>query len=222
MIIYFSGTGNSEYVAKRIAEHVDDETLNLFKRIKESDFSDLESQKPWVVVAPTYAWQLPRMLRDYLKKIKLTGNQKIYYILTCGAGMGGAGKYAEIMTEEMGMEYMGCAQIVMPENYIAMFPVPDMEESVKIISKASRSIKRLGLKIVDGKPFKNKRGGKFLSTVINNVFYTFGIKDKKFITLDSCTGCGHCTDVCPLNNIPVTDGTVKWTGNCALCLACIR
>ncbi|MDD6310465.1 MAG: EFR1 family ferrodoxin [Firmicutes bacterium] len=221
MILYFSGTGNSEYVAKRIAEHVDDKALNLFQRIREDDYTSLESQKPWVVVAPTYAWQLPRLVRDYLKKTKLEGNKKVYYVLTCGSSIGGAGKYAEALTGEIGMEYMGCAPIVMPENYIAMFNVPDMEESVKIISKASRKIKRLSLKIIDDKPFKAKRGGKLASSIINKAFYTFVLKDKKFMTLESCNACGKCVNVCPLKNIELKDGQVKWKGNCTHCMACI-
>lgn len=34
MILYFSGTGNSEYVAKRIGKAVGDEVLDLFSRLK--------------------------------------------------------------------------------------------------------------------------------------------------------------------------------------------
>ena len=32
MIIYFSGTGNSEYTAKRIGKETGDETINLLKK----------------------------------------------------------------------------------------------------------------------------------------------------------------------------------------------
>ena len=37
MILYFSGTGNSKYVAKRIADALGDEIVNLNDRIKASD-----------------------------------------------------------------------------------------------------------------------------------------------------------------------------------------
>ena len=39
MIFYFSGTGNSNYVAKRIADALDDALVNLNDRIKASDTS---------------------------------------------------------------------------------------------------------------------------------------------------------------------------------------
>ena len=46
MILYFSGTGNSEYVAKHIADALGDEILNLNDRIKASDTSPIETGDP--------------------------------------------------------------------------------------------------------------------------------------------------------------------------------
>ena len=37
MILYFSGTGNSRYVAQRIAEALGDELLSMNDRIKAGD-----------------------------------------------------------------------------------------------------------------------------------------------------------------------------------------
>ena len=68
MILYFSGTGNSEYVAKRIAEETDDGIVNLFEKIRNHDFSKLHSDCPWVIVSPTYAWRIPRILQQWLEK----------------------------------------------------------------------------------------------------------------------------------------------------------
>ena len=39
MILCFSGTGNSKYVAQRIADALDDALVNLNDRIKASDTS---------------------------------------------------------------------------------------------------------------------------------------------------------------------------------------
>ena len=50
MILYFSGTGNSKYVAKRIADALDDEILNLNDRIKASDTSSVETDERLIIV----------------------------------------------------------------------------------------------------------------------------------------------------------------------------
>lgn len=35
MILYYTGTGNSEYVAKKIGEQIEDEVINLFDKMRE-------------------------------------------------------------------------------------------------------------------------------------------------------------------------------------------
>ena len=57
MILYFSGTGNSKYVAKRIADALGDKILNLNDRIKASDTSLVETGERVIIVTPTYAWR---------------------------------------------------------------------------------------------------------------------------------------------------------------------
>ena len=72
MILYYSGTGNSEYAAKRIGGEIGDEVLNLFEKLRDGDVSEMHSEKPWVIVTPVYAWRIPRILREWMKKTKLT------------------------------------------------------------------------------------------------------------------------------------------------------
>lgn len=43
MILYFSGTGNSEYVAKKIGKKIGDEVMDLFEKIRNDDFSSMHS-----------------------------------------------------------------------------------------------------------------------------------------------------------------------------------
>ena len=157
MILYFSGTGNSAYVANRIACHVDDICLNLFDRIKNKDFSPLESTRPFVIVCPTYGWQMPRFLRDYLKKVQLIGSSEIYYVLTCGSEIGNATSYLKQLSQEKKMHDLGVAEIVMPENYIAMFQAPETNEAIAIIQKAHQKIDEISEKILHQQAFEAKK-----------------------------------------------------------------
>ena len=74
MILYFSGTGNSQYVAHIISKEIHDDVLNLFDKIRTQDYTALKSSKPWIIVAPTYAWRIPRIVNEWLKKTPLHGN----------------------------------------------------------------------------------------------------------------------------------------------------
>ena len=76
MILYFSGTGNSKYVAKRIADALGDALVNLNDRIKAGDTSPVETGERLIVVTPTYAWRIPRVVRDWLRKTELRGAKR--------------------------------------------------------------------------------------------------------------------------------------------------
>ena len=68
MVLFFTGTGNSRYIAERIAEALGDEFLSMNDHIKAGDYSPVEADERLVIVTPTYAWRIPRIVRDWLVK----------------------------------------------------------------------------------------------------------------------------------------------------------
>ncbi|UWD49933.1 EFR1 family ferrodoxin [Clostridioides difficile] len=224
MIIYFSGTGNSEYVAKKIGKELQDEVLNLFEKVRTRDYSHLVSDRPWVIVVPTYAWRIPRIVHEWLMKTELGGNKNIYFVMTCGADTGNAGNYLNKLCKIKGMNYRGCASVVMPENYIALFSTPSKEEALVTIEQAEQKILsaiqciRTDIEFPESKvTFKNK----FSSGLVNNIFYPIFVHSKKFYVTDACVSCRKCENVCPLENIKLENGKPKWGNNCTHCMACI-
>lgn len=224
MILYFSGTGNSEYTAKRIGKEIDDEIFNLFDKIRNRDFSDMHSERPWVVSVPTYAWRIPRIVEKWLENTRLKGNKDIYFVMTCGGSIGNAGKYLEKLCAEKKMNYCGCAGIVMPENYIALFSTPTEESALQIIEQAERVINDTAhvIKSCDKLVQSNiSFGDKMNSGIVNGIFYPMFVHAKKFYATDACISCGKCAAVCPLNNVRLENGKPVWGGNCTHCMACI-
>ena len=224
MILYFSGTGNSEYTAKRIREETDDNIMNLGEKIRSRDFSSIHSDTPWVVAAPTYAWRIPRILQEWLEKTELTGNRTIYFVMTCGGNIGNAGRYLKKLTDAKGLNYAGCAQIIMPENYIAMFNAPQKEQARSIVEQAEPAFQKVLAQLKAGQEFPPPRDNlydRFMSGPVNPVFYRFFVKADAFRATDACIGCGRCVELCPLNNIRLENGKPVWGKNCTHCMACI-
>jgi len=223
MVIYFTGTGNSKYVAEKIAKELNDSIVDMFPYLKEERNGDFESDKPYVFVVPTYAWRIPRVVEDFIQKSNFKGTKKMYFVLTCGGSILGAGKYAKLLCEKIKSQYMGIFEIVMPENYIAMFNAPE-EEAAKIIVKAARRSILKAARIIGKEEFYEDGTnffGKAMSSIVNSCFYNFGIRDSKFKTDGNCTSCGLCEKLCPMNNIKLIDGKPKWNGKCTHCMACI-
>ena len=224
MILYFSGTGNSKYVAKRIADALGDEIVNLNDRIKSSDTSPVETGERLIVVTPTYAWRIPRVVRDWLLKTELRGAKQVWFVMTCGGEIGNADRYNRELCTEKAISCMGTAQIVMPENYIAMFSAPQVDEARQIVAQAEPSIDRAIAAIQANQPFaptRNNLYDRFMSGPVNPIFYKFCVKADAFTVSDTCIGCGQCAKRCPMNNVTLKDGKPVWGRNCTHCMACI-
>ena len=224
MILYFSGTGNSKYVAKRIADALGDEIVNLNDRIKSSDTSPVETGERLIVVTPTYAWRIPRVVRDWLRKTEPRGARLAWFVMTCGGEIGNTDKYNRELCTEKGLSCMGTTQIVMPENYIAMFSAPQADEARQIVAKAEPDIDRAIAAIQANQPFaptRNNLYDRFMSGPVNPIFYKFFVKANAFTASSACIGCGQCVKRCPMNNVTLKDGKPSWGKNCTHCMACI-
>ncbi len=224
MVLYFSGTGNSRYVAGRVARALREPLGSLNERIKDGDYTPVEAGERLIVVTPTYAWRIPRLVENQLRKTKFPGAKRAWFIMTCGSEIGNAEKYNRALCREMGLSYMGTAQVVMPENYIALFGVPGAEEARQIVARAEPDIDRAIAALAAGGPFAPARDNLYdrvVSGPVNPIFYAFIVKDRAFVAGDGCTGCGLCARLCPTNNIVLRDGKPAWGGNCTHCMACI-
>lgn len=68
MILYFTGTGNSAFIAKRIAEKTGDTAVDVFPMIRENDYGKLSSSRPFGGGLP-YLWLAdPPVLGNWLRK----------------------------------------------------------------------------------------------------------------------------------------------------------
>ena len=224
MILYFSGTGNSKFVAQRIAVALGDEIVNLNDRIKSGDTSPVETGERVIIVTPTYAWRIPRVVRDWLRKTELRGAKQVWFVMTCGSEIGNADKYNRELCTEKRLSCMGTAQIVMPENYIAMFSAPQADEAREIVAKTEPNIDCVIASIQSNQPFaptRNNLYDRFMSGPVNLIFYKFCVKADAFTVSDTCIGCGQCAKRCPMNNVTLKDGKPVWGKNCTHCMACI-
>ena len=224
MVLYFSGTGNSRYVAQRIAVALADEFLSINDRIKAEDTSSVKTDERLVIVTPTYAWRIPRLGENWLRRTEFLGARQAWFVMTCGGEIGNAAKYNHALCRKKQLAYMGTAQIAMPENYIAKFNAPQAEEARQIIAKAEPDIDRAISAITAGQAFpvpRNNLYDRFMSGPVNPIFYSFFVKAKAFMASNACTGCGQCARLCPTNNIAIRNGRPVWGGDCTHCMACI-
>ena len=224
MILYFTGTGNSRYAARQLGKVLEDEVYPIQGDLKANREGVFDSQRPYVFVSPTYAWRLPRVVEEYIIQSRFEGSRMAYFILTCGDSVGAAAEYAAALCRKKGLEFRGLGEVVMPENYIAMFPVPPAEEAAQICNAAEPVLAELAELIREGKSIPSPKAGilgKMESGPVNRLFYPLFVSAGGFWSTDTCVGCGLCQEQCPLNNIRLKEGRPVWGSHCTHCMACI-
>lgn len=94
MIYYFSGTGNSKWVAQKLSELTQDEAADILS-LSTSLPLDVTGKRIGLVF-PVYAWGLPEPMEKFIRC--LTGKAVFSYgVCTCGADAGNAMEKPEEM-----------------------------------------------------------------------------------------------------------------------------
>ncbi|WP_297634956.1 EFR1 family ferrodoxin [uncultured Clostridium sp.] len=215
-IFYFTGTGNSLAVAKRF----EGELISIPQIINEKNLS--YKDEVIGVVFPTYGWNVPKIVREFLKKAKLEANY-IFAINTYGMVEGGTGKVAETIAEECGYHFDYINSIMMLDNYQPSFDIA--KEKEKLPKKnVEENLTKIVEDIKGKKKLKAKNGlGRKAGTWIMSNVLNFEKSDyaKQYTVDDNCVKCGICAKVCPKGNIKVTD-YVEFFEDCVCCQACIH
>jgi ferredoxin len=223
MILYFSGTGNSEYAARALARQLGDEVVSLNQCMREKKARQFVSVKPYVIVAPIYISRLPLEVEHYLESCSFSGNQNVWFLVTCGGGMGGADHYCRKIADDKGLTYHGTGCIVMPNNYVVMFDVPNHEEAQRKAEEILPEVAQAAQHISNNEELKAEAKVKSMAWVSGcaDFFHWIMMRDGSFKSSDKCIHCGKCEKVCPLGNIVLKDGRPVWNGTCMHCMACI-
>ena len=72
MIFYFSGTGNSEWVAQQLAAQLNEQLLFIPDEMRgEADYK-LRPNEKLGFVFPVYAWRVPRFILRFIRKCAIS------------------------------------------------------------------------------------------------------------------------------------------------------
>lgn len=233
MIFYFSGTGNTRYIASRLSQATGEQLISIAQAVVNGKFDyRLEADERIGICFPIHGWRPPFIVRDFVRQLRLDGynGQFCYAFATCGDDVGLTFDYLRADLHEAGVELNSVFSVIMPETY--NFPVIDQvdtPESAQCKIDAARAQFQLVLPdIIERrsgvKHINNSRWPRINSKVLGRFFVNHWVTDAKF-TVDSeaCTGCGLCSRVCPVGNIGMSDDKhPQWLHNrlCTTCFAC--
>ena len=213
MVFYFSGTGNTKWVASQIAKALNEQLLYIPDLIREGRYEFTISENERIGFCfPTHGWQPPRIVREYIRKLKLayplsTIDREMPYcwaLTTCGDDMGEA---MTIFNKELGriivdgtstpLQTESVFSVIMPESYVCLpFMKTDTEEKEALkIDIAKHQIPHIiqiiemrmrGIAELDKGPTP-----RLYSYVIGHYFDHHMVTDRKFtVDTEKCIQCG--------------------------------
>ena len=230
MIFYFSGTGNSKYVAEYIGKAQGERLISIAKEMtlgKAKHEYNLQLGEKIIFVYPVYAWAPPAMVVEFMKEINFVNYQDNYIstIAVCGENIGNTMKVVNKVLGEKGMKLSSGFSVATPNNYIIMGDVDSKEVERTKLERLEVSLAEINkaIKNNEDQVFNVVKGPlpALLTTIVNPLFNKGAMNIKNFIVDNNCTGCGICEKVCNGRCIKV-HGKPSWSGRCTQCLACIH
>lgn len=215
MIYYFSGTGNSKWVAEQLALKTQDTTANMMKISEPPSVQD----QTIGLVFPIYAWGAPEPVLSFIKKLK--GKPTYAYgVCTCGDEAGKA-------MEKLGTSFpLNAAwSVAMPTNYVMGADVESSESIASKTAKAKMKLETVAADILQKKAIVDVNEGSIAwvkSTLFNLGFNGFARSTRGFYADDRCNSCELCAQICPAHTITMAEGKPHWGEKCYRCTACIN
>lgn len=111
MILYFSGTGNSRYAAKKLAELTEDTVISINERLRRGDCGSIGSERPLVFVCPVHDGRIPDVVEKHILKTPFRGSKEAYFVVTCAESPSDAQNYVLKLYKKKGFLFRGFASV---------------------------------------------------------------------------------------------------------------
>jgi len=243
LILYFSGTGNTDYIARYI-----EKKLQIHSQIMDISLLTIENCSPdelkdYDIICfgfPVFELNSPEIVKSFLTNLSPIQNRGVFIFCTMGLWGGNAIRKISKPFQKKGYYFLGSQSVVMPgtdglamldkkSKYVKKALEKDYNRFPKLDKFTTRIIdiaNRLssGEKIEElsiNPPFK------IAATIIGPPFHLLylilvNFMKKKFYATKDCTFCEVCVKNCPVQNISIVDEEIIFGDQCIMCLRCIH
>lgn len=223
-IYYFTGTGNTLVVAKDLAAELGGaDLLPIVKELKEPHSGyDVVG-----IVYPVYMMGLPLIVAQFLRQFTVSKDAYIFCVANYGGLQGRANALVAQILRSRGLDLAAGYGVMMPGNYTPLYGAIDVDKQKAMFDEEKARVKDIARDVHERKRgiLENKNG--LIGFIFYLLFYRVGSmmtpsEDKKYWLTDTCTSCGLCVKVCPVDNIVMQEGRPSWLHHCQACMACLQ
>jgi len=228
-IYYFSGTGNTKWVADKFKDKFKNNNIDIdllsIENIHEKNINEYDFL---IFGTPVHAELAPKIFIDFISSLPST-ERKANCLLYCTLGSKKAGALNIIRgtLESKGYRVLIQDCIQMPNNnyFFGFVKEPSKNRMKYLTERAETQIENLVERLIEGKE-KIKyvlpmRIG--ISKIIGWEYFKLLPKISNNLTSTSdCIKCGICLRNCPKGNITFEEGHAIFHSNCMMCVRCIH
>lgn len=228
-IIYFSGTGNTEFVADQFKRKFKDKDIEctMIDVCRKKNFKDAEYDF-YIFGCVIHAEMFPRLYMDWIAENIRPKNNKKCIVFSTQAGKKGAGlDDLSRKLEKKGLEIIIKEYIKMPYNYyIVAGKMESYEEKEILKENASKEVAILVNKFINNeKSIKNvSKLRLFFGIIEYKGFrkYSLGWAKRRLkVNNELCVKCGKCVKNCPVYNIRMNE-EITFAKKCISCQRCLN
>ena len=236
LTLYFSGTGNTKYIAELFSRRMDAMCLSIEA---DANFtSEIKSHDTIAFCYPVYGSRVPRIMREFVIKhmSDLTGKKLIIFAVQNFFSGDGARVFTDMFWEDT-IEFIYAEHFNMPNNInnTPFLRHTSKRKIEKYKREAETKMNRICSDIRRG--IIKKRGFSRFSQWLGNIQgkawqgdskdsdSSAGIEHKARSGIkihDGCTACNLCANICPMKNLVNRGGVITQLDNCTVCYRCVN
>ncbi len=227
LTLYFSGTGNSRYVAEGFARRMGGSVHSIEEK---ADFPTMMKVAEEICfVYPIYLSSPPKIMREFVWQHRPHLRGKGFVILATQMMFSGDGAAALLPSlQGVGGKVLYAAHFSMPNNIcnIPVLPVTGGAALQRATKRADHKLDIICADIRNG--VVRKTGFSLLGHALGKTQnYSIGKEEKRAseggVTVNHhCIGCGLCVKSCPTKNFELQNGKAQPRQNCTLCYRCVN
>jgi flavodoxin/ferredoxin len=226
VIFYFSGTGNTWWVADKIKKQLDARNINA--DTVSIDSLDAKKTNWWIKTAdlvffgwPVYFSDVPEPMKRFIGNLLPIEKGKHIHVFCTQAAFSGDGAWvSRKLFKEKGLTVDSAHHFTMPSNKKLYSGAAGDDKTAKIMERCEDQIERYIENLLIGKARVKGKHSHALGTLQRASFGMFK-KTYKQLGVDKtrCTRCGLCTQLCPSGNITMSEYP-EFADRCSHCLRC--
>lgn len=223
-LVYFTGTGGTARVADAFERSFKNRSVTVQRTELKGGADPAVFGDVLVLLFPVYAFNAPKPIAEWLKKIQPVKGRPAVVVSVSGGGEISPNTACRAATlrqlEKKGYEVFYEKMVVMPSNFLIGF---DESLSAMVLHATPVIVDKVVGELMAGKRHRTAPFG--IDRIASKLGYFEVVGGKIFgrhlKVNEKCVDCGWCEKLCPRNNIKIVDGRHSFSNDCVLCLRCV-